>query len=194
MSVSRLRRMLRLAGPILALVLGAAIAVGLVSCGGRDKTGLLPGNNAQQIIANLNNVDQLASQGNCTEAASEVATVQDEINSLPSSVDPQLRARLTSGAQRLARVVSSAGACETSTQSSVAPPSTPENTQSTTPKKQKPKTTTTTSTTTNTTSTTTPGTSTSTSTAPNGGTPGASGGVPPGQQRKAVEHGGKGGH
>ena len=154
--------MTRLALPRLALALGAAVAVGLVSCGTRDEKGLLPGNNAQQILDNLDQVKADAQSGDCSSASLEVATVQDEINALPTTVDAQLRARLSDGAQRLADVVNSPGACETTaatTTTSTTAPTTP----ATTP----------------TTPTTPPGTST-------GGTPGEGGGVvPPGQQKKA---------
>src|SRR5712691_7211398 len=112
-SVSRLRPVARLALPILALALGAAVAVGLVSCGTRDEKGLLPGNNARQILDNLDQVKADAQSGNCSSAALEVATVKDEIDALPTTVDAQLRARLSDGAQRLADVVNSPGACET---------------------------------------------------------------------------------
>ena len=171
--------MARLALPVLALALGAAAAVGLVSCGGRSDKGLLPGDTADQIVSNLDRVDQLASQGSCASAAVEVATIQGQIASLPASVDPRLRDRLTAGAQRLATVVNSPGACETSTTTS----SEPTTTESTTTTEKKPKTTTTT-----TSSTTTTTSSTSTTSTlpgpPTGGTPGGVGALPPGQEKK----------
>ncbi len=171
--------MTRLALPILALALGAAVAVGLVSCGTRDEKGLLPGSNAQQILDNLDQVKADAQSGDCSSASAEVATVQDEINALPTTVDAQLRARLSDGAQRLADVVNSPGACETTAETTaVAPTSTKE---STTQKNEKTK-----STTTSTTAPTTPATTPTTPTTPpgtsTGGTPGEGGGVvPPGQ-------------
>jgi hypothetical protein len=179
MSVSRLRPVSKMALPILALALGAAVAVGLVSCGTRDEKGLLPGNNAQQILDNLDQVKADAQSGDCSSASAEVATIQDEIDALPTTVDPQLRARLSDGAQRLADVVNSPGACETTVQTTTVAPTTTE--QSTTQKNEKTKSTTTSSTT----STTTPTTTTTTPTTPGtstGGTPGEGGGVvPPGQ-------------
>lgn len=179
--------MTRLALPILALALGAAVAVGLVSCGTRDEKGLLPGNNAQQILDNLDQVKADAQSGDCSSASLEVATVQDEIDSLPTTVDAQLRARLSDGAQRLADVVNSPGACETTAETTTVAPTTTQ--ESTTQKHQKTKSTTT-STTTSTTAPTTPATTPTTPTTPpgtsTGGTPGEGGGVvPPGQQKKA---------
>jgi hypothetical protein len=174
--------MTRLALPILALALGAAVAVGLVSCGSRDEKGLLPGNNAQQILDNLDQVKADAQSGDCSSASAEVAAVQSEIDALPTTVDAQLRARLSDGTQRLADVVNSPGACETTAETTtVEPPSTE---TSTTQKNEKTKSTTT-STTTSTTAPTTPGTTPTAPTTPGtstGGTPGEGGGVvPPGQ-------------
>jgi hypothetical protein len=191
MSVSRLRPVARLGLQILALALGAAVAVGLVSCGSRDTKGLVPGDNAQQISANLSTVDQLASQGDCTDAAAAVAEVSSEIDALPSSVDPQLRDRLRAGAARLEDIVNSPGACETTTTTS----SEPTTTESTTTEKQKTKSTTTsTQTTTTTTPSTTPTTTTTIPGPPTGGTPGSGGGVvPPGQQRQGNGQGSQGG-
>ncbi len=171
MPVSRLRTLSRLAVPTLALALGAVLALALVSCGSRDTKGLLPGDTANQIVSNLNQVEQDASDGSCISAAQEVATVQDQIRSLPASVDSQLRARLEAGAQRLADVVNSPGACETTP----AATTTSTSTESTT-KKTKSTTTTPTTTTTSTTTSTTP-TQTTTLTNPTGGT-GTPGGTP----------------
>ncbi len=184
--------MARLALQILALTLGAVVAVGLVSCGTRDEKGLLPGNNAQQILDNLDQVKADAQSGDCSSASTEVATVQDEIDALPTTVDAQLRARLSDGAQRLADVVNSPGACETTTEATAVEPTSTE--ESTTQKQEKTKSTTT-STSTSTTAPTTPATTPSIPTTPpgtsTGGTPGEGGGVvPPGQQKQAVGQGG----
>lgn len=180
--------MARLAPQILALTLGAAVAVGLVSCGSRDEKGLLPGNNAQQILDNLDQVKADAQSGDCSSASVEVATVKDEIDALPTTVDAQLRARLSDGAQRLADVVNSPGACETTAETTTVEPTSTE--ASTTPKHEKTKSTTT-STTTSTSTSTTPATTPTAPTTPpgtsTGGTPGEGGGVvPPGQQKKTV--------
>ncbi len=176
--------MARLGLQILALTLGAAVAVGIVSCGSRDTKGLLPGSNAQQIQANLATVDQLASQGDCSSAAAAVAEVQSEIDALPSSVDPRLRERLRAGATRLGEVVNAPGACVTTTSSTAVGSSTTQ--PSSTQKKVKTKSTTTSTTTASTTTSTTAATTPTAPTTPGtstGGTPGAGGGVvPPGQQ------------
>jgi hypothetical protein len=173
--------MARLALPILALALGAALAVGLVSCG-RDKEGLLPGDTADQIVANLDRVQRDAAANDCSSAAAEVADVQAQIDDLPNSVDAQLRARLEQGAAKLARVVNAPGACETTTAKTTTEATTTESTTETTTRKKKPKTTTTTPTTTTTTPTTTTSTTVppTTTTAPTQTAPSGTGGVPPG--------------
>jgi hypothetical protein len=170
--------MKKIAAPALALGLGAALAVALVSCGGRDEQGLLPGENAQQILANIEQVKSDAAAGDCSSAASEVAVVQDEIDSLPASVDSELRSRLEDGARQLADLVNSPGACETTTE----PTTEPTSTETTTTRKPKTTTTSTTTTSTSTTPTTTTSTSTTVPTNPTGGT-GTPGGTPapPGQ-------------
>jgi len=176
--------MARLALPILALALGAAVAVALVSCG-RDEKGLLSGDTADQIVANLDRVQRDAAENDCSSAAAEVADVQAQIEGLPDNVDPQLRARLEEGANKLARVVNAPGACETTTaQTTTEPTTTEESTTKTTTLKQKPKTTTTAPTTTTTTPTTTTTTTptTTTTTAPTQTVPpSGTGGVPPGR-------------
>jgi hypothetical protein len=175
----------RLGLQILALALGAAVAVGLVSCGSRDKSGLVPGTNAQEIQANLSTVDELAAQGDCTDAATAVSAVKAQIDELPSSVDPQLRDRLRAGAVRLENLVNEPGACETTTTTtSSVEPTTTESTTSTEKQKTKSTTTTTQSTTIpTTTSATTPTTTTPPGTT-TGGTSGSGGGVVPPGQRK----------
>jgi hypothetical protein len=185
MSVSRLRPVSRVVVWTLSLALGAALAVVLVSCGSRDTKGLLPGDTASEIVANLDQVKQDAAEGSCTTAAEEVATIQDQIDSLPSSVDSRLRTRLQEGAQRLADVVNSAGACEAATTSTTTTTSTTESSTESTTTKPKTKSTTTTSTSTSTTSPTTPTTTptptaTTTSTTTTG--PPTGGAVPPGQR------------
>jgi hypothetical protein len=173
MSVSRFTPVARLAAQALALTLGAAVALGLVSCGKRDTKGLLPGDTASQIVANLDQVKTDAASGSCASAAEEVQTVQAQIDNLPSSVDSRLRANLEAGAQRLADEVNAPGACEATTTTTAPTTTTTEKTTTT-----KPKTTTTAPTTTSTsTSTSTSTTTPTTTTTPTG--PPTTGGTPP---------------
>lgn len=166
--------MVRLAIPILALALGAAAAVGLVSCGGDDE-GLLPGDNAQQIVDNLNQIELDAANGDCDSAAANAEEVQGQIDALGGDVNTQLRQRLSEGVDRLVSVISTSCEEATATIPTVDETTTEDTTDETTTKEKTESTTTTTTgpTTTTTTAPTTP------TEPPTGGTPGQGGGVLP---------------
>jgi hypothetical protein len=167
--------MLRLTLSVVALALGISLAFGLVSCGGRDEKGLLPGNTADQIVANLDQVQQDAANGDCDSAASAVDEVQSEIEQLGSEVNAQLRQRLSDGVARLEQTV--ADTCEEATPTATIPTvSSTTTTEKTTTKSTT--TSTTTEPTSTSTSTTTP-TATTPTVPPTGGTPGGGGVVPP---------------
>ncbi len=87
---------------VLSLMLGAACAW-LVSCGGgsRDTTHLLPGASANQLAANLDTVQQYASQGDCASAAQAAAEGLAAVQALPAKVDPDLKQALEQGFDRL---------------------------------------------------------------------------------------------
>lgn len=108
--------MSRLALSMLALCLGVGSAMALVSCGdGGSDEGLLPGDTASEIVANLDTVEELAASGDCASAAATVEQVAAQIDSLPDSVDPQLRNALVDGTQQLVDVVNRPGSCEPAT-------------------------------------------------------------------------------
>jgi hypothetical protein len=92
--------MARLTIYIVALALGAAAAVGLVSCGGSDDE-LLPGSDASQILDNLDSVEEEVAVGDCDGAFAAAQEVSDQVERLPRSVDAELRQQLAEGAQRL---------------------------------------------------------------------------------------------
>ena len=156
-------RPLNRALPILALALGAALAVGLVSCGSDDE-GLLPGDNAQQIVDNLNQVEQDVANGDCEAAAEHAAEVEDQISSLGGGVNSQLRQRLEEGASRLTELISTQCVEAIATIPTVEPTTEETTTDTTTTQKQTTDTTTTGTTTTTTSTTTTPTTTSETTT------------------------------
>ena len=168
--------MARLTIYIIALALGAAAAVGLVSCGGSNDD-LLPGKSANEILDNLNTIDQLVAEGDCTSAAAAAQEVRDQVEGLPRTVDAELRQRLAEGADNLEQLAASD--CEEPTTVTT---TTEESTKETTATQEEPTTETTntetetTNTETGTTDTEPPPTATSTTTTPTGG----SGGVTPG--------------
>jgi hypothetical protein len=95
--------MTRLTVYIVALSLGAAAAIGLVSCGGSDDE-LLPGSSADQILDNLDTVEELVAAGDCDGAVGAAQEVRNQVDELPRSVDAGLRQRLLEGAEQLEEV------------------------------------------------------------------------------------------
>jgi len=97
--------MARLSALFLAFLLGAAGAVALASCGSGNDADLLPGTTADQIESNLDEVEELASAGDCFGAEDAVAEVTAEVEEL-QGVDLKLKAALQEGTARLSEVVS----------------------------------------------------------------------------------------
>lgn len=97
--------MARLNAALLALALGALAALGLVACGGTDAE-LLPGDTASEITSNLDQVEQLASVGDCDGAAGAAESVSAQVEAL-GGVDAKLKEALSEGAARLNEVVAS---------------------------------------------------------------------------------------
>jgi hypothetical protein len=111
--------MVRLSALFLAFLLGATSAVALVSCGGGNDADLLPGTTADQIEANLDEVERLADADDCFGAEDAVAEVAAEVEEL-QSVDLKLKAALQEGTAKLSEVVSR---CEEETTSEETEPS-----------------------------------------------------------------------
>jgi hypothetical protein len=98
----------RLSVILLALLLGGASTVALVSCGGGSDAKLLPGTTASEIESNLDQVKQLAAEGDCIGAEDAVTNVAAEVEEL-QEVDLKLKAALQEGTAKLSEVV---GECE----------------------------------------------------------------------------------
>lgn len=94
----------RLKATLLALALAALAVTMLSACGGSDNPDLLPGETARDINANLNLVEQLASEGDCEGASNAAAAVSEQVEGL-SGVDKELKEALTEGAAKLNEVV-----------------------------------------------------------------------------------------
>ncbi len=93
----------RLSASILAIVLGTVAALGLVACGS-DSPELLPGGTAGEITSNLDQVKELATEGDCIGAEDAAQAVSTQIEDL-NGVDPKLKQGLREGATRLNEVV-----------------------------------------------------------------------------------------
>jgi outer membrane biosynthesis protein TonB len=116
----------RLSASLLALALSAVAALGLVACGSGDSADLLPGSTASEITANLDRVEQLANEEDCSGAAEAAESVSVQIEEL-GGVDGELKQALREGAARLNEVV--AGCEETTveeTTPAIAPAEEPE--------------------------------------------------------------------
>jgi hypothetical protein len=98
----------RLSALLLALILGGAGTVALVSCGGGSDAKLLPGAKASEIESNLDQVKQLVAGGDCIGAEDAVAAVTAEVEEL-NEVAAKLKAALQEGTARLSEVI---GRCE----------------------------------------------------------------------------------
>ena len=95
--------MARLSTPILVLALGCAAIVALASCGSSSTQGLLPGNKASEISANISLVENLADSGQCQDAANKAEEIRRQIHDL-GHVDKQLKRTLIDGVQLLRRL------------------------------------------------------------------------------------------
>lgn len=133
--------MARLSALLLAFALGATAAVALVSCGSGDDANLLPGTTAEEIEANLDQVELLAAEGDCFGAEDAVAEVAGEVEEL-EGVDVRLKRALEDGTARLSEVV---GRCEEETDEEAEPtvetevePEEVEDEKEKKPKKEKP--------------------------------------------------------
>src|SRR5680860_1562821 len=83
---------------------GALLALGLAACGGSDDERLLPGENAAEIISNLEQVEELATNGQCASAEDAIEQIDAQVQALPATVSDELRQNLSTGLDRLREV------------------------------------------------------------------------------------------
>jgi len=83
-------------------LLGVAVAVMLVSCGGSGK-GLIPLADAGPLQSDFEAVAQAAqiADGNCTATTSAINKTEQDFAALPATIDPGLRNRLRQGISNL---------------------------------------------------------------------------------------------
>lgn len=94
----------RLSASLIALALGASLALGLVACGEGGGADLLPGETASEINSNIDEVERLVSEGDCVGAEDATAAISGQVESL-TGVDAKLKQALGEGAARLNEVV-----------------------------------------------------------------------------------------
>lgn len=154
---------------LLALILGAG-AAGLTACG-KDNPHLFSAARADRLTQALDEVQGAVSDHNCAAATRALSRLNDQLTSLPNSIDPRLRLQLQKGAVALSR--QAAKECQqtdtTTTATTDTTPTTTATTTTTTPTTTQTTTTTTPTTTTTTPTTTTTVPTTTTTTPSNGG-------------------------
>lgn len=105
MPFSRLENLMRATAPILVVLLGATASMALASCGSGSDAKLLPGRTASEIEANLEEVQRMASEGECVGARDAAQQIGAEVERL--AVDAQLKRALGEGTERLDQVLAS---------------------------------------------------------------------------------------
>ncbi len=109
--LSRLDFMGRLRASAIVIALAATAALGLAACGGGSDAELLPGDTASEITSNLDQVEQLANEGDCLGASDAAQAISLQVEEL-GGVDAELKRALQEGASRLNEVVAG---CEEAT-------------------------------------------------------------------------------
>jgi hypothetical protein len=92
-----------LIAPIAVFALGVGAAFAVVSCGDSEE-GLLPGATADQIVENLEEVERLVAEGDCSGAQQAAQEVASQVDALGSDVNARLRRALADGADELEQV------------------------------------------------------------------------------------------
>jgi hypothetical protein len=89
------------------LITAAAIAAAttLAACGDDEPEPSIPFENAQTLVATLDEVRDNVDVGSCTVATGKVQEFEDELNDLPSDVDDEVRDGLQRAALNLGRLV-----------------------------------------------------------------------------------------
>jgi hypothetical protein len=91
-----------------------AVAGALAGCGDSSNDAkLLSRSSAADLRATLSQVQQKVAGGDCSGAQDQVSLLEQQIDSLDTSVDSDLRAALVSSATRLQRLVSTACTADT---------------------------------------------------------------------------------
>ncbi|HTR89182.1 MAG TPA: hypothetical protein VMG62_03620, partial [Solirubrobacteraceae bacterium] len=88
--------------PLLALLLGAALALLVLACGGSTK-GLIPTANAGPLQGDFEAVAQAAENagGDCSATKAAIEKTERDFAALPASVDAGLHAKLSEGIANL---------------------------------------------------------------------------------------------
>ena len=87
---------------ILALLLGLSAAL-LAACGGGGTKGGIPSASAGELKSQITDVGQAVDDGRCDDVEGQLKHVDQAIDELPGTTDPQLVSALREGADKLRR-------------------------------------------------------------------------------------------
>jgi hypothetical protein len=112
-----------------------ACAGTLAACGGDDEGGPIPQDAGDQMIGQLDQIEELVDQGNCSEARAVAASFAESVDQLPAEVDGELREGLVRASGNLVDLTENTEQCTpptgTTGETDVVPPETPEETTTT---------------------------------------------------------------
>jgi hypothetical protein len=116
-----------------ALLLVTAFAVGLLaafaaSCAGNGVKGGLPQSSANDLKAQISDVQEFVDRGDCDGIDGQLRQVQQAIDNLPESTDEALVANLRQGAEQLQATAITACNTRTETTPQTQPQTTPQET------------------------------------------------------------------
>jgi hypothetical protein len=116
-----------------ALLLVTAFAVGLLaalaaSCAGNGVKGGLPQSSADDLKAQISDVQEFVDRGDCDGIDGQLRQVQQAIDNLPESTDEALVANLRQGAEQLQATAITACNTRTQTTPQTQPQTTPQET------------------------------------------------------------------
>ncbi len=107
-SIAAMRKTLPL---ILALVLGAGSAFALVACGDGGTDPSVAKGDAQELLAELDQIQANYEVESCLVAASHAESLLTKVEALPSSVDSDLKTALENGTKQLTVLLSDPANC-----------------------------------------------------------------------------------
>ncbi len=113
---------------VIALLLGTAAAL-LVACGGGGTKGGIPAASAGELKDQLASVRNAVAGGRCNDVTDQLKQVDEDVSSLPGTVDKSLRAALGDASGRLRE--KALNECKPATKTQTQPPVTQTQTQTT---------------------------------------------------------------
>ena len=129
-SIAAMRKVLPL---ILALALGAGSAFALVACGGGSDPSI-PKANAQELLAELDEIQANYEVESCVVAASHAESLRAKVKALPDSVDSDVKTALENGSEQLIVKLGDPAECgQTTTTETTVPSETTSTTEPTEP-------------------------------------------------------------